>query len=263
MHYYKAIVQYQGTRYAGFQWQNGLKTIQNEINIALSNTFVGKFSTMASSRTDSGVHAFHQVVKITSNTSIHTLTILQKLNRELPNDIQFLHLEECAGSFKPASDTEKKEYRYFFTNKATIPKEDGQLIANIAKPLNLEAMKFCAKALLGQHDFCNFYSSGSNVRTTVREVLICELTEVNPQNVFKNHPFFKISQNINQCYQLQIEANGFLKQMIRHIVSGLWMVGSGKMTTEDFLLLIDGPKSKKQLWKVAPANGLFLYHITY
>ena len=61
----------------------------------------------------------------------------------------------------------------------------------------------------------------------------------------------------------QIQANGFLKQMIRHIVSALWMVGTGKLSGDDFLALLNGPKIDKQLWKVASPNGLFLYQIFY
>ena len=124
-------------------------------------------------------------------------------------------------------------------------------------------MNICIRALKGKHDFSNFYSSGSNVKSTVREISFCELCEINPHEIFAGSELFKLPVELRSCYQLRIEANGFLKQMIRHIVSALWMVGSGKITAEEFLSFLEGPKSEKQLWKVAPPNGLYLYRINY
>lgn len=263
MYYYKAIVKYQGSRYSGFQWQNGLATVQDEINNALASISSDKLTTIASSRTDSGVHALNQVIKITTNNPLNPTSALAKINLKLPSDIRFLHIEECLSSFRPTRDCIKKEYRYFFTNNIKTSSDKAPFIANISNSLDLEIMQECANALIGNHDFCNFYSQGSNVKSTVREIFICNLTEINPHFFFQNDSIFDLSPNVIQCYQLQIEANGFLKQMIRHIVSALWMVGSGKMQKEFFLQLIDGPKSEKQLWKVAPANGLFLCTIHF
>ncbi len=263
MHYYKATIQYIGTNYAGFQWQNEIKTVQSEINLTLSKLIDGKVTTTAASRTDTGVHAIDQMVKITSSSPIDCPSFLVSLNKLLPEDINLITLKECSGEFKPSVAHQSKEYRYFFTNKKTVSRKDCQFIANISNQLNISEMQFCIQHLIGKHDFCNFYSNGSNVKTTVREILTCELSEINPQDIFSSYKLFKIPANTRKCYQLRIVANGFLKQMIRHIVSGLWMVGSGKMPKEEFVALIDGPKSQKQLWKVASPSGLFLYKIEY
>lgn len=263
MHYYKTIIQYEGTNYAGFQWQNGIQTIQSEFNKALAQIIEGKFTTIAASRTDTGVHAIEQVVKISSSSSIEHSAFLEKFNNILPREIRCLSIEPCHGLFKPSAVTQSKEYRYFFTNKIQPSKEERRFIANISNVLNLEAMMTCVSALVGSHDFCNFYSSGSNVKTTVRIISKCELTVIDPHEIFSGLEIFQIPKDIERCYQLRIEANGFLKQMIRHIVSGLWMVGSGKISVDEFLKLLDGSKVEKQLWKVASPNGLFLYKINY
>jgi tRNA pseudouridine38-40 synthase len=263
MYYYKTTIQYEGTNYAGFQWQNGIQTIQSEFNKAISQLIDGKVTTMAASRTDTGVHAMEQIVKISSHNRIDLSSFIEAFNQVLPPQIKCMTIESCEGLFKPSSTALSKEYRYFFTNETRISKEDSQFIANISNKLDLDAMMICIRALVGEHDFCNFYSSGSNVKSTVRNISFCELSVIDPCEVFSNLELFQIPKSLCSCYQLKIEANGFLKQMIRHIVSALWMVGSGKLTTDDFINLLNGPKNTKQLWKVAAPNGLFLYRINY
>lgn len=263
MYYYRIKIKYEGTNYAGFQWQSGLCTVQGEINSALTKIINGKFSTIGTSRTDTGVHALEQIVKITSSELLLVSTFVDTFNKTLPRDIRCTEISSCPGSFKPAACAVSKEYLYFFTNKRSASKEETQFIANISNPLNIEAMKTCMKALVGVHDFCNFYSQGSNVKSTIRTVRNCELSLVNPQYKFNDNDMFRISDTINECYQIRIEADGFLKQMIRHIVGALWRVGSGKISIDDFLLLLNGEKSEKQRWKVASPNGLFLYRINF
>ena len=263
MNYYKTIIQYNGSSYAGFQWQDGVQTVQSEINNALSKIIEGKFSTTAASRTDTGVHAKEQVVKITCINPIDTSLFLKSFNEVLPSSIKCYKIESSDGLFRPASFAVSKEYRYFFTNKTQVSKEDSIFIANISNKLNIDSMNACVQSLIGEHDFQNFYSSGSNVKSTIRNISFCELSEINPQDIFSASEIFSIPSNLQSCYQLKIEASGFLKQMIRHIVSALWMVGSGKLTTNEFITLLNGAKSTKQHWKVAPPNGLYLYKINY
>lgn len=263
MYYYKAKIQYDGTNYAGFQWQNGLLTIQSEFNKSLSQIIPGKFTTMAASRTDTGVHALEQFVKISSTQSMDCTSLLESLNFVLPNDIRCIYIEPSTGLFRPASDTTSKEYRYLFTNRVQSPKEDRRFIANISNKLDLKAMQTCIDLIHGAHDFCNFYSSGSNVKSTTRTISTCELSIIDPRLFFLKNELFNIPQDLDSCYELRIIADGFLKQMIRHLVSALWKVGSGKISPSEFLAYLDGPKSKKQLWKVAPPSGLFLYQINF
>ncbi len=263
MFYYKANIQYDGSSYAGFQFQNELSTVQSDFNNSIAKIYPGKFSTTAASRTDSGVHALEQIVKITTESEIELTSFIEKLNTTLSAQIHCISIEPCSGDFHPSALATGKEYRYFFTNKTTVSDVERKFIANISNKLNIEVIKTCLSSLMGKHDFCNFQSAGSNVKSSTREIYICQLNEVNPHDIFRNHKLFFIPEDIQNCYELRIEANGFLKQMIRHIVSSLWMVGTGKISVEQFNALIDGPKSEKQWWKVAPPNGLFLYKIHY
>jgi tRNA pseudouridine38-40 synthase len=259
MNYYKAKIQYDGTNYFGFQWQKGIPTIQNDFNQSLSKLIAGKITTMGASRTDTGVHALEQIVKITSEHPIDCESFLISFNKTLPSQIRCLSFVPCEGSFNPISGNGFKEYRYLFTN---TPKSSGieqRFIANNPYSLNLDQMKKCAEKIVGKHDFHNFCSAGSNVKTTVREIFSCELTKVDPHIILPQLDLFFLSQDLKQCYQLRIEGSGFLKQMVRHLMSALWFVGSGKISPEEFSLLLDGPLKTRRLWKVASPRGLYLY----
>lgn len=263
MNYYRATLQYDGTDFAGFQWQKDASTVQHVLNMALQQLLDGKISTMGASRTDSGVHAIEQIVKITTENTLDLQSFVNQINLKLPDSIRCLNISSTTGDFRPAGDTISKQYRYLFTNKSHYSSEERRYLANIAKPLNVAAMQACVEAIKGTHDFCNFVSTGSNVKTTIRTVNDCELTVINPQNFFSQATLFQVPDNLTSCYQFKIEANGFLKQMIRHLIRGLWMVGSGKISSDDFMQLLDGPKREKQLWRVAPSAGLYLYCINY
>lgn len=261
MHYYKATIQYDGTGYSGFQWQAGAASIQGELNQALQSIHAGRITTGGASRTDSGVHAVEQVVKMTTENPI--AFSIEAFNQALPKQIRCLDLAPCGGEFNPNTNTISKEYRYLFTNRPHVIESERRFVANVSYQFDVDAMKRCAQLLVGTHDFCNFYSMGSNVKTTIREVYACELSTINPHEVFSHSPIFKFPFELTQCYQLKIEANGFLKQMIRHTIRALWMVGSGRFTEQTFCDYLKGPKAPKQLWKVAVPNGLFLYRINY
>jgi len=261
MHYYKAIIQYDGTGYAGFQWQATGATIQDELTQAIKKLVTGKVTTAGASRTDSGVHAFEHVVKVTSEYAI-TFSAAD-FNKVLPAQIRCLDIKPCDGEFNPNTNTISKEYRYLFTNKTHVSEEERRFVTNASHQLDFAVMQRCAQMMLGTHDFCNFYSMGSNVKTTIREVYVCELSTINPHEVFASSELFKFPADLTECHQLKIEANGFLKQMIRHTIRSLWMVGSGRITEQEFVGYLNGPRAEKQLWKVASPNGLFLYRIKY
>lgn len=263
MYYAKAMIQYDGSNYAGFQWQKNALSIQEDFNRTLQKCGLESFTTMGASRTDSGVHALEQVVRITSSQEIDGKSLLQRMQNNLPPQIRILNLTTTTQDFRPANDSLSKEYCYLFTNRLRAPLEERKYVANISNPLDLEAIKICLNALQGEHDFCNFFSTGSNVTTTIRTLKKCELKIINPHEFFQGNSLFPIPHELNQCFEFSFEANGFLKQMIRHMVAGLWRVGSGKMKPEEFIALLDSPRLTKQLWRVASPSGLYLCKINY
>lgn len=138
MHYYRSIIQYAGTHYAGFQWQAGVSTIQGTINAALSTYGLKHFSTSGASRTDTGVHALAQVIKICSDRPLEVNHFIEPFNNLLPCDIRFLTIEESDWSFRPASAVSCKEYRYLFTNDL----QQSDFIANFNAFVHLILKKY-------------------------------------------------------------------------------------------------------------------------
>ncbi len=256
---YKATVQYDGTNYFGFQYQKDIPTIQNEINLSLSQLLSGKVTTMGASRTDTGVHAIEQIVKITTEHQIECDSFKTALNQVLPKEVRCLKIEPCEGSFNPITFSDSKEYRYLFANTVQSRGLESRFMANYPYELNIPLMHKCAGAIVGRHDFRNFCSAGSNVKTTIRTVLECELAEIDPHLVLSDSEVFSFSSEIKNCYQLRIVGKGFLKQMVRHLMSGLWLVGRGKISEDQFLELLGGQALEKPLWRVSTPRGLYLY----
>lgn len=259
MNYYKAIIQYDGSERIGFQWQEGMPTIQGDINEALYEILKGKVTTRSASRTDKGVHAFGQVIKISAEDD-GPLSATQ-LNEALPPHIRCLEIVPCAGDFIPSIDQYSKEYRYLFTNIPGVSGQDQRYIAQTPFPLNLENMQSCVTMLSGVNDFKNFWSIGGTANTTIRDILECDLTLINPQEFFKDSLF--TAADITQCWQFRIVGKGFLKHMVRHLVGALWMVGNGRLSVEDFSALLRGEQKQMRPWRKADPRGLYLLRVNY
>lgn len=254
MNYYKAIIQYIGSDRMGFQAQEGMPTIQGDLNLALEQILQGNITTRAASRTDKGVHAIGQVVKISAEDSA-PLDAAQ-LNAKLPSHIRCLAIFPCAADFLPSVDQTSKEYRYLFTD---IP---GQhYIAEAQSPLNIENMQTCIEMLKGKNDFKNFWSIGGISNTTIRDIFECDLTLINPQELFKDTLFTAV--DVTSAWQFRIVGSGFLKHMVRHLVGALWLVGNGKLTVEAFSQYLHGELKEQRPWKKADPRGLYLLKVSY
>jgi tRNA pseudouridine38-40 synthase len=254
MNFHKAILQYDGTTRQGFQHSDGAQTIQGDLKEALQTILKGDFSTRAASRTDKGVHAIAQVIKISAEDP-RPLTAAQ-LNAALPAHIRCLEISPCAADFIPSMDQRTKEYHYLFTNNGI----DQRFIADINSPLNIDLMQKCVAMLTGTNDFKNFWSIGGVSNTTIREILACDLTQINPQDFFQGTLF---STDTTSCWQFRIHGTGFLKHMVRHLVGALWEVGSGKLSVDDFAKLLHGDLKPQRPWKKADPKGLFLVKVHY
>lgn len=254
MNFYKAILQYDGTDHLGFQSQEGMPTIQGDLNLSLEKILQGEFTTRAASRTDKGVHAFGQVVKI--STEDQSFLDAAQLNLALPTHIRCLDISPCPGTFIPSIDQFSKEYRYLFS---ATPCQ--RYIAQAPSPLNTDHIKICVDMLKGTNDFRNFWSIGGISNTTIREILECDLTIINPQELFQDTIFN--AGEVTSCWQFRIVGSGFLKHMVRHIVGALWLVGSGRLSVEDFSNYLNGELRAQRPWKKADPRGLYLRKVSY
>lgn len=261
-YYYKANIRYDGTGFSGFQWQEGLRTIQGELLVALASIAGPDVSLRAASRTDSGVHALGQVIRIVSRKELDLQKTPTLLNEYLHRQIRCGGMVPCEKEFKPARDCTNKEYRYLFTNTPGESGERRRFIANNPYPLDLERMKSCADLLVGEFDFQNFASLGDPSKPTVRKITACELSVVNPRE-FLDQDLFPLPDELVTCYQLRVEGPGFMKHMIRHLMSALWKAGNGRLGVDEFRRLLTGPGRERPTWKLASPKGLFLTRIEF
>lgn len=252
---YKLILQYKGTRYSGWQVQSGTNelTIQGEINRALS--VISKSSDVKSvgaGRTDAGVHALGQVAKVTLPLTLPAENFRKALNGNLPEDIRVISAEETDLDFHPTVQATSKEYHYRFTNVKEPSAFQSELLANCSFELDFSRMREAAALLVGEHDFTNFYTEGTEVSSTVRTIFSCDLVEI-PRGDWEMLPAH---------FAFRFSGSGFLKQMVRLLVGALWNVGRGKISLEEFRSAL-GPIKVQRLGPVAPPEGLYMVRVNY
>ena len=259
---YRMILCYQGARYAGFQIQKKSKvcTIQGELNRAIFKiTKSHNIKTIASGRTDAGVHALGQVVKVQVPLGLPPEDFRKALNSLLPQDIYVEKLEWCDEGFHPIRDAKEKEYWYLFSygrRKAPFLRSFLELYPFT---LDIERMNDACQSFIGRHDFRNFYCLGTNVQKTVRTIVDARVISLN-LNQCKEEVFKSIWSRDIYCFQ--VRGTGFLKQMVRLMMGALWEIGRGKYpesSIEDYL------KNEKisKLGATAPPGGLYLKEVCF
>ena len=242
---FKLIIEYDGTGYHGWQRQKEDRTIQQEIEQALSTMTGGPATLIGSGRTDAGVHAFGQVANFQCDTEL-TPEIFQKgLNSLLPDDIVIVDCRRAAASFHARYDVKSKIYYYRILNR-NVPAAIGRQYAwHIRRKLNVTAMQSALAHLVGEHDFKAFEGTGSPRSHTIRRVSIAELSE-----------------DVDGALIFKIEADGFLRYMVRNIVGTLVDVGLGKIPPADVKVILES-KNRVNASPTAPAHGLFLMEVKY
>lgn len=255
MNYYKAIVFYKGTKFSGWQKQIDGFTIQGEFErvvAKISNCSIEDIQVISSGRTDAGVHALNQVVKISTPLQINPENFLKGINSLIHEDIVVKSMEEVSESFQPVFDVKIKEYQYYFSTQAIINPHFQESVVFYKHHLDFEKMKEACKLFEGEHDFVNFHTVGTPYKTTVRHIFSCQIEKV--ESDFLEFPA--------QTFVLKICGDGFMKQMVRLIMAAIWQVGSGKRDLLELSEYLKVSKSDK-FAPTAPAHGLFLVRVTY
>jgi tRNA pseudouridine38-40 synthase len=252
--YYRLLIEYKGTRYLGWQVQpeSSGKTVQGELNSALKLISKSQdVKSMGSGRTDAGVHALGQVVKVAMPLSIGPENLVKALNVNLPDDIRVLSAEISHEEFHPTVQAKSKEYQYRFTYGRGTSAFQTDLVANFPFEVDIEKMREACKIFIGRHDFSNFYCEGTEVSSNVREIFECEILEVSSTSCM-----------LPPHYVFRVVGSGFLKQMVRLIMGALWNVGRGKVSLEELRASL-GPKKVERLGPVAPPEGLYMVRVNY
>ena len=239
----KLTLDYIGSHYHGWQLQPGKDTVQKRLEDALSKLCGEEIHVVASGRTDSGVHAFGQVVHFDTTTSYDIVAYHRGTNNYLPDSIRVLKAEQVSDEFHARFNAKQKTYMYLMyesTQERAVYSERATRVDT----LDVDAIEKACKYLIGEHDFSSFMSTGSDIKTTVRTITNA-----------------KIEKQGNE-YKFFVTANGFLYNMVRKIVAGLIRVGTGKMSVEDFAKKVENPDILS-LPFVAPADGLYLVSVEY
>ena len=242
---YKLVLEYDGSNYHGWQRQRGVLTIQEVVETRLAIMTQAPVRLTGAGRTDAGVHARGQVANFFSETRIPPERLRHGLNGLLPDDIVALDLALVSNRFHARFHARSKVYEYRIYNGPTPPALGRQYGWHIGQPLRWDSMERCLKLLEGKHDFSSFRATGSNVRSSERIVLS---TGIAPAG--------------EDIQAITIEANGFLRYMVRNIVGTLVEVGRGKLTAEEFSAIV-AACDRKQAGMTAPARGLCLLEVRY
>ncbi|MCK4594680.1 tRNA pseudouridine(38-40) synthase TruA [bacterium] len=241
-HAYALALAYDGTDFAGWQYQPEHRTVQGELEKALERFYGERVPTVGAGRTDAGVHALGQVAGFTVDRRYPTPTLDQALRALLPEDIRLLHTETVGAGFNPRRDALARTYNYFFLSDDSLFFKRYALIVDGA--LDWDRMAAAARLFEGPRDFAAVGGPVKPGGSTVREIVHCRL------------------ENGRNCRRLCVTANAFLNRMVRSIVGCLLAVGRGSLFPDEIVDLLES-RDRGRAPAVAPAHGLFLAGVSY
>jgi tRNA pseudouridine38-40 synthase len=240
------VLEYDGTNYCGFQFQENAPSIQDEIEKALYKLTGEKVRVVSASRTDTGVHAAGQVVSFRTGSNLRSRNFIFGLNYYLPPDIAVLESYQVNNRFNVQRDAVSREYRYVILNNARRSALKRQYTHRVSGQLGIEAMNQACELLMGEHDFASFVTAfnRSVIRSTIRTVYRAHCERREDEVIF------------------EITAGSFLPHQVRNTVGALVQVGLGKIGIADFKNILEA-KKPGLAGPTVPARGLFLTRINY
>lgn len=240
----KLVVQYDGTDYAGFQFQPDVATVQDELERALSKVLQHEVHLIAAGRTDAGVHATGQVIVVETENPIPAWQLVKAANDALPAAVGVVEAEDAAPGFHPRYDAVAKLYCYRILNRPVGSPFICRYAWHVTRPLDDEVMNAGAACLLGKHDFSAFEAAGNSTRNKVRclERLDCD--------------------RVGEILEIRALADGFLYMMVRNIVGTLVEVGQGRRTPEGVEETLRS-RDRSLAGPTAPPQGLCLVRVDY
>lgn len=236
-------MEYLGTRYAGFQTQPGKTTVQQVLEMAIANVTGEAVRVLGSGRTDAGAHAVGQVIAFSTESALPIAAFLRALNAHLPDDINVTSTEDVALSFHPRYDALRRTYRYLIWNRPVRSPFWLGRSAHVRPPLDVDRMDKAARHLIGDHDFGAFVAAAAtpNRRRTMQRAHCWREADV---------------------VIVELEASGFMRQMVRAIAGTLIDVGLGKLDVLDFERILLS-RDRARAGETAPACGLYLFRVSY
>lgn len=241
---YRLLLEYDGTDYHGWQLQPDARTLQGVLETALATVLRHPVRIAASGRTDAGVHAMGQVVSFRSEHLVEPRDLRRSLNALTPPDMAIRDVALVADGFDPRRHATARVYEYRIWNQAWRSAFWHRFTWHVPRALDLRAMRFAAAALAGRHDFSAFQASDCDSESPVRDVTHSGFTEAEGLCVYR------------------IEANAFLKHMVRAIVGTLVEVGTGQRPAGSVADVL-ASRDRTRAGQTAPPQGLVLLSVRY
>lgn len=242
---YKMILQYDGSRYKGWQSQKETDaTIQGKLAAVLEKFASHPVEVQGSGRTDAGVHAMGQVASFELQQDYPEEEIQNYVNHYLPEDIGIIQVQKASPDFHARLHAEKKTYVYRIWNSRQPNVFQRKWMYTIEEMLDVSAMEKAASFLLGTHDFAAFCAVKKKKKSTVRTIYTLEI------------------QRIGEEVRISVTGNGFLHHMVRILVGTLAEVGLGKRKPEEIPEILEGGIREKA-GITMPAKGLILWEVVY
>ena len=243
----KLTLEYDGSGFVGWQVQPNGRSVQEELEKGIARFLGGPSEAVRATgagRTDAGVHARGQVVSIQVSRPLPLRAWTAGLNALLPEDLACVRAEVAPEGFDARRWARGKRYAYtILQTPVRGPLLRGR-VWEMRRPLDLEAMRRAARALLGKHDFSALRAADCPARTTVREIRRLEILQEGPR------------------VELIVEATAFLKHMVRNIVGTLVEVGHGRRDPDSLPALLEA-RDRARAGPTAPAHGLLLDDVFY
>jgi tRNA pseudouridine38-40 synthase len=247
---FRLTIAYDGTPFAGWAAQPGLRTVQGEVETALERILRRPVALTVAGRTDAGVHAWGQVASFEFDGEIPP-RLGPALNANLPPEIAVLAAEPAPDGFDARRRASSRTYCYRMVVAPVLsPFERGRAL-HWPHPLDLEALERCASALAGTHDFTAFTPTETEHVRFQRDVLMAE---------WRASPL--TDTRSGRSLEFWIQADAFMRHMVRVIVGTMLEVGAGRRSIEDFQSLLAGAP-RERAGETAPAHGLYLASVAY
>ena len=241
---YRLTLQFEGTRYHGWQVQPNGITVQEVVERAVAETTGRKVRVLGCGRTDAGVHAEEYVANFPAESNLLPERMMGAINSRLPEDVAVLSCDIVPDEFHATFGVKLKTYRYTLLTGPVRPVLARNFVHWVRSPLDVDAMRRAAECLVGEHDFASFVTEHNPEKDTVRTITRLDIT------------------TDGRYIRILVEGNGFLYNMVRTIAGCLIAVGRGVRSPGWMKEALDARDRTKAL-ATAPARGLTMVKTVY